>query len=154
MVHLNMAHLLLFFRVHTMNRKSLIFLGTLFAGAITGASPVVFEGVGGNPAGLTPTRDAFRAAVGGGTVGAANGDFGGVRREINWDGVPDAKSAPSRFLQCNFTPRRRFQHAGDRLSRQRQCRRRHSAPFRLSERLANIQRTKALHRSEQYSHGH
>src|SRR5207253_11484960 len=33
-------------------------------------------------------------AIGGGNVDGANGSFGGVRREINWDGVPDSFSAP------------------------------------------------------------
>jgi hypothetical protein len=84
-----------------MNRKSLLTMGTLLTSAIVGAAPVIFEGTGVNPAAITPTRDAFRAAVGGGTVAPANGDFGGVRREINWDGVPDAKADPN-ALPANF----------------------------------------------------
>jgi hypothetical protein len=62
---------------------------------------VVFSGSGANAAALTPTRDAFRNAIGGGTTAAANGSFGGVRREINWDGVPAAQSAPNN-LPPNF----------------------------------------------------
>src|SRR5262249_55053797 len=46
-------------------------------------------------------RDSFRTTVGGGTVAGANGSFGGVRREINWDGVPDALADPN-FLPGNF----------------------------------------------------
>ena len=61
----------------------------------------VFSGAGGSTAALTPTRDAFRDALGGGSVAGANGSFGGLRREINWDGVPDALSAPSN-LPANF----------------------------------------------------
>jgi hypothetical protein len=61
----------------------------------------VFEAEGSNAAAITPTRDAFRADVGGGTVAGANGSFGGVRREINWDGVPDALSDPNQ-LPANF----------------------------------------------------
>jgi hypothetical protein len=61
----------------------------------------VFEGTGATVAAITPTRDAFRAAVGGGTVAGANGSFGGVRREINWDGVPEALSDPN-SLPANF----------------------------------------------------
>ena len=44
---------------------------------------------------VTATRDAFRAAIGGGTVAGANGSFGGLRREINWDGVPNALADPN-----------------------------------------------------------
>ena len=55
----------------------------------------IFESVGANPAAITPTRDDFRSAVGGGSVAPANGDFGGLRREINWDGVGAAFSDPS-----------------------------------------------------------
>lgn len=56
---------------------------------------VTFESAGANPAAITSTRDNFRTAVGGGTVAGANGSFGGLRREINWDGVPDARSDPN-----------------------------------------------------------
>ena len=56
---------------------------------------VTFESAGADAAAITPTRDAFRAAVGGGTVAGANGSFGGLRREINWDGVPDTKADPN-----------------------------------------------------------
>ena len=61
------------------------------------ASTITFSDVSVSVAGITPIRDAFRAAVGGGTVAGANGSFGGVRREINWDGVPDMFSAPNAF---------------------------------------------------------
>ena len=56
-----------------------------------------FEAAGANAAAITPTRDAFRAAVGGGIVAGANGSFGGVRRELNWDGVPEVWSDPNAF---------------------------------------------------------
>jgi hypothetical protein len=56
---------------------------------------------GTGTAGTTSARDAFRTILGGGTVAGANGSFGGVRREINWDGVPDANSAPNN-LPANF----------------------------------------------------
>ena len=46
-------------------------------------------------AAVTAARDTFRTQIGGGNVAGANGSFGGVRREINWDGVPDARSAPN-----------------------------------------------------------
>ncbi|MBC7470550.1 MAG: PEP-CTERM sorting domain-containing protein [Ramlibacter sp.] len=60
-----------------------------------------FEAAGANAAAITPTRDAFRTAVGGGSVAGANGSFGGLRREINWDGVPDASADPNP-LAANF----------------------------------------------------
>src|SRR5262245_31821917 len=61
------------------------------------ASTLTFSDVAVNVAGITTIRDQFRAAIGGGVVAGANGSFGGVRREINWDGVPDAFSAPNLF---------------------------------------------------------
>src|SRR5437867_2499354 len=63
-------------------------------------SNVSFVG-GSDPASIQATVDTFRAALGGGTVAGANGSFGGIRREINWDGVPDAFSAPNN-LPANF----------------------------------------------------
>src|SRR5205807_2646705 len=72
---------------------------TLVAMTMTTASSeagfVTFEAAGADPASITPTRDAFRAAVGGGSVAGANGSFGGLRREINWDGVPDSRADPN-----------------------------------------------------------
>ena len=65
------------------------------------ANFVTFESAGASAAAITPTRDGFRLAVGGGTVAGANGSFGGLRREINWDGVPDALSDPNP-LPANF----------------------------------------------------
>jgi len=73
---------------------------SLFA-TVAYADFIVFESAGANPAAITPTRDAFRAAVGGGAVAGANGDFGGLRREINWDGVPSTFSDPN-GLPANF----------------------------------------------------
>jgi len=54
----------------------------------------VFEAAG-DLATVTAERDAFRLAIGGGTTAGANGSFGGVRREINWDGVPNALADPN-----------------------------------------------------------
>ena len=67
------------------------------------AAPIITQrsAVGINPAAITPARDQFRSDIGGGTVAGANGSFGGVRREINWDGVPANFSAPN-LLPGNF----------------------------------------------------
>lgn len=71
----------------------------------TPATFSTFEAAGVNPTEITPTRDAFRVAIGGGTVAGANGSFGGLRREINWDGVPsnraDPNALPGDFFNVN-----------------------------------------------------
>lgn len=60
------------------------------------AGIIVFtSGAGANPAAIQGSVDAFRVFIGGGNVAGANGSFGGVRREINWDGVPDLFSQPN-----------------------------------------------------------
>ena len=76
---------------------------TLLASQAAFALPTfqVFEGVATNAAGLTPVRDNFRAAIGGGTAAGANGSFGGLRREINWDGVPASRADPN-FMPADF----------------------------------------------------
>lgn len=77
------------------------FLSILLTVPSAWAGFITFESAGANAAAITPTRDAFRAAVGGGTVAGANGSFGGLRREINWDGVPDSFADPN-LLPGNF----------------------------------------------------
>ncbi len=78
--------------------------GLAAAACLTGpaqAAITVFDAAAPLPAGIAATRDSFRIAVGGGSVAAANGDFGGLRREINWDGVPDSRADPNP-LPANF----------------------------------------------------
>ena len=53
------------------------------------SAPVVYTGAGADPAAITAVRDLFRV------------DVGGLRREINWDGVPDTFAAPNN-LPLNF----------------------------------------------------
>jgi hypothetical protein len=74
---------------------------SLLAVGVASAAFVVFEATGPNPASITAMRDAFRAQIGGGTVAGPNGSFGGLRREINWDGVPEGFSDPN-SLPANF----------------------------------------------------
>jgi len=90
-------------RVQISNRVGIL-AAALFIAAAAPASRAgftTFEAAGANAAAITPTRDAFRTAVGGGTTAGTNGSFGGLRREINWDGVPDASSDPN-ALPANF----------------------------------------------------
>ncbi|TMH07182.1 MAG: hypothetical protein E6H67_04310 [Betaproteobacteria bacterium] len=61
---------------------------------------VIFSASSTSPAGIQSTVDAFRTSLG--TLNPnVIGSFGSGRREINWDGVPDALSAPNN-LPANF----------------------------------------------------
>jgi hypothetical protein len=80
---------------------ALALLATLLTTQSAMAGFITFESAGSLPVDISATRDAFRAAVGGGTVPGANGSFGGLRREINWDGVPSGSADPG-LLPANF----------------------------------------------------
>src|SRR6266513_858948 len=73
----------------------------LIAAVTTARAQVIESATGTTAASITAARDAFRVDLGGGIVAGANGSFGGLRREINWDGVPDALSAPNN-MPANF----------------------------------------------------
>ena len=82
-------------------RSCVVVLALFALPSLIWANPVVFSASGPNAAAVQATVDAFRAQLGGGSVAGANGSFGGVRREINWDGVPDNLSAPNN-MPANF----------------------------------------------------
>ena len=87
-------------------RKKLILVAlsgvSLGLSSLAMATPVVRSAGGDStPASITGARDQFRVDLGGGTVAGPNGSFGDVRREINWDGVPNNLSAPNN-LPPNF----------------------------------------------------
>lgn len=71
----------------------------LSAGSMSHAT-VIFSASGANAAAIQANVDAFRTALGNLNPNVA-GSFGSGRREINWDGVPDAFSAPNN-LPANF----------------------------------------------------
>lgn len=78
-----------------------VVLGLLFVMATASfAAPVVRQGGGANPAAIQAIVDQFRADLGGANNGVG-GSFTNGRREINWDGVPDASSEPNN-LPVNF----------------------------------------------------
>lgn len=72
------------------------FLITVATALTTVAAPVVRQGTGANPAALQPIVDQFRADLGGPNNGVG-GTFRTGRRELNWDGVPDAFAEPNNF---------------------------------------------------------
>ena len=73
----------------------------LFLTASLTQAQLVRSATGVDAASITAARDQFRVDLGGGTVPGANGSFGGMRREINWDGVPAGFSAPNN-MPANF----------------------------------------------------
>lgn len=95
--------------LHPMNPRISTSLAALSLTTLTLLKPAdalagsVVRSSGGDAtvASITGARDQFRADLGGGTTAGANGSFGAVRREINWDGVPATLSAPN-LLTANF----------------------------------------------------
>lgn len=78
---------------------TLIFVLSVVLGLMSTAGAAVFTASGANPAAIQAAVDNFRAALG--PNNGIGGSFSGGRREINWDGVPDAFAAPNN-LPANF----------------------------------------------------
>ena len=76
-------------------------LTLMFNLATAHADPSVFEASGATPADIQAAVDGFRNFGDFGTNNGVGGTFPHGRREINWDGVPDARSAPN-LLPANF----------------------------------------------------
>ena len=84
-----------------LNRLSLLSAASaLFAITSASAGVITFSSSGSNAAAIQTTVDAYRTALGTLNPNVA-GSAGSGRREINWDGVPDALSAPNN-LPANF----------------------------------------------------
>ncbi len=82
-------------RGHMMKASHLVF-GTALAcaTAMAQAAPLVFSAEGPNAAAIQSTVDAYRTSLGA-LNSNVTGSFGTGRREVNWDGVPDAFAAPN-----------------------------------------------------------
>jgi hypothetical protein len=74
-------------------------LTLIFNPVAASAAPQVFEASGVTPADILTEVNAFRDFLG--TNNGVGGTFPTGRREINWDGVPDAFSAPN-LMPANF----------------------------------------------------
>lgn len=86
----------------TMKKLVLVAVSALVlsSSTMTQAAPVVFQASGATPADIQGAVDGFRAFLGALNPNVA-GSFPSGRREINWDAVPDAFSAPNN-MPANF----------------------------------------------------
>lgn len=88
--------------MHTSRKLRML---VLLAALAAPAGAQVVRSAAGTLEQATAARDAFRADLGGGTETSGGGLFGGVRREINWDGAPDAVSTPNLMPADQFAAR-------------------------------------------------
>lgn len=80
--------------INRVTTKLLLVIGASMLPCIAHAVPLVRSIGGSDPASIQATVDQFRADLGDLNPNVA-GSFAGGRREINWDGVPDAFAAPN-----------------------------------------------------------
>jgi hypothetical protein len=86
-----------------MTSSTRIYAGAVFLSlspAALHSAPIIFSASGASPAAIQGQVDAFRTTLGTLNPNVA-GSFGTGRREINWDGVPDALATPNN-LPPNF----------------------------------------------------
>lgn len=76
-------------------------LGLWLAAPPAHSTVIVRRATASTAAGLQAAIDSFRAELGGANNGASASSFSTGRREINWDGVPDANALPNN-LPFNF----------------------------------------------------
>lgn len=92
--------------IRTSRRRLIGLFAAVAAAATAGLVPLAspasaavavtkIEGTAPNAAGLTPTVNAYRTLLGDPNNGSLPGSQPAGRREINWDGTPDAQSAPN-----------------------------------------------------------
>ena len=74
---------------------ALLSLASAPAGAAAAPSFTKIEGAAADAAGLQATVDVYRTLLGDTNNGSTPGSQPAGRREINWDGTPDAQSAPN-----------------------------------------------------------
>ena len=80
-------------RTRTITTALILSLG--LAG-VASAAPLEFSGAGAQPSDIQSSVDSFRAAIGPNN-GVVPGPILTGRREINWDAIPDAFSAPAKM---------------------------------------------------------
>jgi hypothetical protein len=85
-----------------MKRLLLVCLGAL---QMQGAAIVYSVGGDTTPGSISPTIDTFRSDIGGANNGTTPGPIATGRREITWDGVPDAASSPNNLSATAFQNR-------------------------------------------------
>jgi type II secretory pathway pseudopilin PulG len=80
-----------------MMRTTLLAMLVVAVAAASSTAQIVRKSVGANAAAIQAAVDQFRADLGALQTGPSTGVGPNARREINWDGVPDAFASPNSF---------------------------------------------------------